>query len=286
MWDSVRDSFFDFTLPMEGKVAWMYQDTLGKVTIALGYLIDTEADALAVPSQGAVFTRKQDGGVADPAEISAEWNAVKSDSLHTGHANQYEGLTNLRIGDDGCAILTQVRLQAFESALLQTPEFSDLGTWPADAQLALFSMAWAMGPAFAQGGRWPLFRSSCASHDWIAATANCNMSDAWLTKRNAVDRGLFRNAAYSVSQGADSSTLYLEIGSQRPTIKLNDSGDDVASLQRFLAFLGFFAGDPTSQFDQDTDAAVRSFQAGDGLTADGVVGPLTWAALGYNVPPA
>lgn len=286
MWDSVRDGFYDFTKPMEGEVLWMYQDTLGKVTIALGYLIDTEGDALAAPANGADFTRKQDGGVAAPNEISDDWQRVKADALHTGHALQYEDITNLRISVDGCAALTRTRAAAFESTLQQTPEFAAMGGWPADAQLALLSMAWAMGPAFAQGGRWPNFRGSCAAADWLGAAANCTMSDAWLVKRNAVDRGLFRNAAYSVSQGADPSVLYLEIGSQRPVIQLGDSGDDVATLQRFLTFLGYYAGDTLGQFDQATDTAVRNFQAADGLGADGVVGQLTWAALGYSVPTA
>jgi hypothetical protein len=218
MWDSVRDGFSDLTKPMEGEVFWMYQDTLGKVTIALGYLIDTEADALAVPANGADFTRKEDGGVAAPDEISAEWQRVKADTEHTGHANQYGAITSLRISSDGCAALTRTRAAAFESTLQQTAEFASMGGWPADAQLGLLSMAWAMGPAFAQGGRWPDFRAACGAAHWLAAAANCNMSDAWLAKRNAVDRGLFRNAAYLVSQAANPSVLYLEIvGGRRQT---------------------------------------------------------------------
>lgn len=284
MWDSVRDSFYDFTKPLEGEVTWMYQDTLGKVTIALGYLIDSEAAALAVPGEGAPFTRGQGGPLAGPAEIAEEWRRVKGDTLHTGHAQRYAALTNLRISSEGCAALTQRRLIAFESTLGTTPEFSAMANWPADAQLGLLSMAWAMGPAFAQSGRWPNFRAACSGSDWFSAAANCNMSNAWLVKRNAVNRGLFRNAAYAVAQGVDPSTLYLEIGSRRPVVRKNDQGEDVASLQRFLAFLRFYAGQDHGLFDDATDAAVRSLQTADGLTADGVVGPLTWASLGYNVP--
>jgi len=286
MWDSVRDNFYEFTKPMEGELLWMYQDTLGKVTIALGYLIDTEAAALAVPGDGAPFTREQDGGVASPGEISAEWQRVKADTQHTGRAQEYRNLTDLRIDSAGCAALTARRLAAFSASLAQTAEFAGMDGWPADAQLSLLSMAWAMGPAFARGGAWPVFRGACSGFDWLAAAANCNMSNSWLIKRNAVNRGLFRNAAYSVAQAADPSTLYLEVGSRRPTIRLNDSGEDVASVQRFLTFLGFYGGEATGQFDDATDAAVRSFQGSDGLGADGVVGQLTWAALGYTVPDA
>lgn len=284
MWDQVSSGFYNFTEPMEGEVLWMYQDILGKVTIGLGHLIDSESAALAVPGEGAPFYQKSDNTQASPEQITAEWRTVKSDTQHTGRAQQYKSITDLRITTEGCAELTRNRLRSFESTLQKTPEFATLGEWPADAQLGLLSMAWAMGPAFAQGGKWPGFRRTCSDMDWLAAAANCNMSNAWLTKRNAVNRGLFRNAAYSVSQGADPSELYLEINAHRPTLRLGESGEDVASLQRFLTYLGFYAGESHGQFDEQTNVAVRAFQSNDGMTTDGIVGQLTWAALGYIVP--
>jgi peptidoglycan hydrolase-like protein with peptidoglycan-binding domain len=36
---------------------------------------------------------------------------------------------------------------------------------------------------------------------------------------------------------------------------------------------------PTGTFDAATEAAVRAFQRDQGLLADGIVGPKTWAAL-------
>jgi len=35
-------------------------------------------------------------------------------------------------------------------------------------------------------------------------------------------------------------------------------------------------------FGTGTDTAVRAFQRSNGLTADGIVGPKTWAALGVG----
>jgi uncharacterized protein (TIGR02594 family) len=59
----------------------------------------------------------------------------------------------------------------------------------------------------------------------------------------------------------------------RRTISEGDSGQDVAECQRIL-------GIPVDgDFGPTTDGAVKGFQAGADLVADGEVGPLTWEAL-------
>jgi peptidoglycan hydrolase-like protein with peptidoglycan-binding domain len=65
-----------------------------------------------------------------------------------------------------------------------------------------------------------------------------------------------------------------------PTISIGSSGMDVQRLQVLLVemkLLDFMGID--GSFGPDTDAAVRSFQQSEGLVDDGIVGPLTWAAL-------
>ena len=56
-------------------------------------------------------------------------------------------------------------------------------------------------------------------------------------------------------------------------------GDDVTDLQHRLGSLGFDAGWLDGIFGPDTEQAVRDFQHNQGLTADGVVGRETVAAL-------
>ncbi len=68
-------------------------------------------------------------------------------------------------------------------------------------------------------------------------------------------------------------------GGGRRTLQRDDVGDDVADLQRRLND----AGCPCQvdgHFGEETEAAVRQFQQMRGLHDDGIVGPLTWAALG------
>jgi hypothetical protein len=69
-----------------------------------------------------------------------------------------------------------------------------------------------------------------------------------------------------------------------PVLKLHSLGDLVVWAQEHLATAGYtipIDGD----FGTTTQAAVESFQAAKGLTADGIVGPATWAAL-LNYAPA
>lgn len=56
-------------------------------------------------------------------------------------------------------------------------------------------------------------------------------------------------------------------------------GDDVAMLQQRLFDLGFDPGRCDSIFGQQTETALREFQRGVGLVADGTVGPATLKAL-------
>ena len=65
------------------------------------------------------------------------------------------------------------------------------------------------------------------------------------------------------------------------TIRLGSTGDDVERLQRvFARSLQIDLDRPiTGEFDARLDVAVRAVQTDLGLVVDGVVGPITWAAL-------
>ncbi|HEY3447099.1 MAG TPA: peptidoglycan-binding protein [Myxococcales bacterium] len=68
-----------------------------------------------------------------------------------------------------------------------------------------------------------------------------------------------------------------------PTLQAGDSGDDVVRMQRLLAQAGFAPGAADGDFGPATASAVKSFQRKAGLAADGVCGPMTWAALENGV---
>ena len=74
--------------------------------------------------------------------------------------------------------------------------------------------------------------------------------------------------------------------SSYPMIKYGAEGDAVERLQTRLKELGYFDGTVGGNFGTITRAAVMAFQAAANLTADGIVGGDTWAALYASNAPA
>lgn len=65
----------------------------------------------------------------------------------------------------------------------------------------------------------------------------------------------------------------------KPTIRLGSSGDPTKYCQGVLRKLGFYHAVVDGFFGGYTDSAVKAFQTKNGLKADGIVGPITWAKL-------
>ena len=62
------------------------------------------------------------------------------------------------------------------------------------------------------------------------------------------------------------------------TLKLGSRGSEVATLQHRLNLV------PDGIFGPITEETVRQFQADSGLVVDGIVGPETWKAIGFDGP--
>lgn len=67
-------------------------------------------------------------------------------------------------------------------------------------------------------------------------------------------------------------------------LRYGSRGDKVKELQQKLKRWGYYTGSIDGIFGSGTQAAVKNFQKKNGLTADGIVGPKTAAALGMNLP--
>jgi GH24 family phage-related lysozyme (muramidase) len=206
MYDVVRNIFPDFSKQFEGRVSWMYLDVKGLVTIGVGNLIDPLSAAIGLP-----FVHRDDGSPATRDEIGAEWTALKSNtSLAQRGYQACKAVTRLGLTDDAIDDLVRRRLDQNEVLVKQA--FADWDTWPADAQLGVHSMAWAMGAGFP--AHFPMFSAACKKQDWNGAAANCHINDAGnpgVRPRNDTNVTLFRNAASVADSGLDPSNLVYQL---------------------------------------------------------------------------
>jgi GH24 family phage-related lysozyme (muramidase) len=190
---SVQAAFPNFSATFEGRVPYMYLDILGLVTVGIGNLIDPVEEAQALPFQ----FKNAPETFATPDQIAAEWQTVKGDqSLKNNRFTVFDPMTQLQLSDDAINTLVLNRLTRNEAFLKRQQWFADFDTWPADAQMGLLSMAWAMGPA--GPGQFPNFRGACQNHDFSTAAAQCKMNEtgnAGLIPRNRANATLFSNAA-------------------------------------------------------------------------------------------
>ncbi len=64
-----------------------------------------------------------------------------------------------------------------------------------------------------------------------------------------------------------------------PVLKKGSTGQPVKDFQQGLKDLGYDPGPVDGTFGAKTETAVKAFQGDRGITADGVVGPITWLNL-------
>lgn len=189
MHQSVLNVFPKFTSEFEGRVSWMYLDIKGLVTIGLGCLIDPQVMAGHLP-----FVRLQDKQPASATEICLEWSKIKrmKDLAQKGHLAARKHCS-LRLLEKDIDELARYRLLENEKILkLAFPKWPD---FPADAQLALNSMAWAMGAFFFR--KWPKLMKNINDGRFDLAATNCAMrteGNPGLIPRNKANKKLFLSA--------------------------------------------------------------------------------------------
>ena len=189
MHQSVRDKWHEFSEPFEGRVLSMYLDIKGLVTCGVGNLIDPVSEAIKLP------WKHRDGRPATSTEISAAWHALKARPDLARRSTRYAAeLTGLVLSDADVDALVARRL-ADNEAYLTAHHFPYFPDFPADAQLGILSMAWAVGSNFP--AKFPTFRAAVLSGDWLAARDNCTIREEGnpgVVPRNKANRVCFANA--------------------------------------------------------------------------------------------
>lgn len=201
MRQQVRDGFIKFNEQFEGRVDVFYLDTHQKmvnghlvpdplVTIGVGNLVDPLSEAVNLPMVD-VLT----GGFASPGEIMTEWTTVKSLTSHwQDHTDFWRHRAKLRLRDQDIDNLIWGRVRQNEAILKSQSSFKNFEAWPSGPQMALLSMAYAMGPGFG----FPKFRAACSRMDWTTAATECEMDashNLGLRPRNVENKRLFLSAA-------------------------------------------------------------------------------------------
>lgn len=201
MYPSVRSAIIPFN-HIEGRINYMYLDIKGLVTTAEGILIDPIAMALGYPWQ------HKDGSPASRNDIIMEWRKMK---LHQELAKQghraAKGFATLFLSD---AAMDKIILDKFDTfARILRNYFPKIDEFPADAQLGIMSMAWAMGPGFAP--KFPKFTKHCNELDFDSASDECLMNttnNAGLIPRNHANQKLFLSASYVIEDNLNPENLY------------------------------------------------------------------------------
>jgi len=198
MWDSVKAFFPVFSAHFEGRCRYMYPDIRGLVSGGIGALFDPISLCTYLP------WLNSDNSPASNDDIVGEWNAMKqrgrlytatADSWKTypggGHFGQF---ATLHLTDESIDDLLQSKADFFDRHLCT--ELPGYEQFPAEAQLALLSMLWALGTL----SGYPLLRTALASADWPECSRQAHIRDAdnpGVRPRNAANAALFLLAAQS-----------------------------------------------------------------------------------------
>jgi GH24 family phage-related lysozyme (muramidase) len=203
MHQSVADAFHAFSQPLEGRVPSMYLDILGLITCGVGNLIDPISAALPLP-----WKRDSDGALASQQEIRDAWTRLKNrPDLAKKNVSHARALTGLHLDDSDIDALVDRKLSENERFITGwLPSFPEV---PADAQLGILSMAWAVGPGFNR--KFPTFTRAATAGDWFGAQASCKIREAGnpgVVPRNARNRVCFGNAHTVATLDLDRSILH------------------------------------------------------------------------------
>lgn len=270
MRDSVRRYWIEFNTPLEGRVHYMYLDWKGWLSTGVG-IIDATRQPMSAPTpderaQSLNLANQfgwisADASAASSDEVAAEWDVVKArlDLASSGHL-AFKDLTHLQLTDDEIDRMIFVKVDQMEVFLKSRNGFADFDNWPADAQLAVLSMSWGMGPAF----KFPTFEGYVSQGDWADAANECGFqpNEGTITIRNMLDGQSFRNAARVVNDGYDPEQLVIDL-------------TNILGVQIALLHFGFDPGPTDGAPGRQTTAAITKYQNASGLEPTGSAEDIT-----------
>jgi hypothetical protein len=199
---SVLDVWHPFSEPLEGRIPHLYLDILGLVSCGVGLLVDPVELAVRLP------WRKRDGSPATDHEVREAWQRLKArQDLAQRHVSHALAVTGLLLSDEDIDAAVAKKLAA-NAEFVQQHHFPDFARFPADAQLGIMSMAWAMGPGFPT--KFPHFTRAVLTGNWAGAQADCTIREEGnpgVVPRNRANRICFANAEIATRLGFERQVL-------------------------------------------------------------------------------
>lgn len=230
------DKWHEFSAPLEGRVYSMYCDIKGLVTCAVGILIDPISLAMKLPwrlHDTGTSPAPDSAPLASHDQVVSGWNDLKSnrEALKKLHWKYAAKRNRLRLSSADVDALVKKKLFEFE-AFMKGRYFPDWLDFPADAQLAICSMAWACGAGFP--ATFTNFTRFANKQDWVNAALCAKIREAGnpgIVPRNKHNQTCFRNASIVIANDMDRDELHWP-GEAAATIARPEPMADVAVLPR------------------------------------------------------
>lgn len=172
----------------EQRVAWLYLDTVGKVTVGVGNMLPEVSAALNLP-----FRSQSSGDLAGAPAVMADFARVQA--MRPGMtAKAYWEYEALVLSDEDITTLLMRRLTEFDRAL--RTDFAGYDGYPDAAKMGLLDMIYNLGEGKLVH-TYPNFDAAVRSRDWVRAAADCHRNGPNAT-RNEWTKQQFLEAAHAV----------------------------------------------------------------------------------------
>jgi GH24 family phage-related lysozyme (muramidase) len=182
---SDHSSLKEMLVENEGRISHMYLDTVGRVTIAVGHMIPSVAEA-----QNLSMQVRASGAAASAAQIASDFNRVQAQQMGMS-AERYRQFTALDMADADIDELLNQDIAGMESGLQQ--HLAGYSGFPEPAQDALLDMAFNLG---VNGllKKFPKLIAAATAQDWNTCAAQCQRAGI-SDNRNQKTKALFLQAA-------------------------------------------------------------------------------------------
>lgn len=172
-------------IEFEGRKAHMYLDGRRNVTVGVGRMLPTSAEAARLP-----FVRKDDKRRAARAEIEQEFDSIRKMS---GNILEIERAAKLRLDDGDIDRMLNNDIERTLQELKRWETGRDFDTLPEEAQQALLDMAFNLGTGKLVA-QYKKLREAIAADDWRRAAEECGRRGPQ-PARNAWTKDMFQRAA-------------------------------------------------------------------------------------------